>query len=176
MQTSSNDVGPSIQLSNGFVVPRQVMCHATSLRKASRRITQLYDVVLAPCGLRSTQRSIMMQIGRGTTPAMSELAAALVLDRSALAHNLKPLERDGYVRVAVDPQDKRSRLVTLTAQGENKLADSQRLWEQAQVSFESALGPEQANEMRESLRLISAASYPQVLEQVGRAVPAPVPA
>ncbi|MGV8864935.1 MAG: MarR family winged helix-turn-helix transcriptional regulator [Pseudomonas sp.] len=170
MESTASDVGPPIQLSNGFSVPRQVMCHATTLRKASRRITQLYDVVLAPSGLRSTQRSIMMQIGRGTTPAMSELASALVLDRSALAHNLKPLERDGYVRVAVDPEDKRSRLVTLTAQGEDKLADSQVLWEQAQASFEGVLGTEQANELREALRLISAGNYLQVFELTETAV------
>jgi DNA-binding MarR family transcriptional regulator len=48
---------------------------------------------------------------------MGDLAAALVLDRSALAHNLKPLERDGFVAVVVDPADKRNRLVTLNGVG-----------------------------------------------------------
>ena len=39
-------------------------CHCTALRKASRRISQLYDVALAPSGLKTTQRAILAQIGR----------------------------------------------------------------------------------------------------------------
>ena len=35
---------------------------------------------------------------------MGELAEALVIDRGALAHNLKPLERDGLVEIKVDPR------------------------------------------------------------------------
>src|ERR1700678_2698905 len=68
-------------------------CNTTALRKATRRVSQLYDSVLAPTGLRSTQRSMLMHIARAGEPAMGELAAALGLDRSALTHNLKPLER-----------------------------------------------------------------------------------
>jgi DNA-binding MarR family transcriptional regulator len=160
---SSNGV-PPIKLSNGFVVPPQSLCHATNLRKATRRISQLYDVVLAPTGLRSTQRSILMQIARSQTPTMSELAAAMVLDRSALAHNLKPLERDGLVSVEIDPNDKRSRLITLSKEGEEKLLESHALWEQAQRCFESVLGVEQAEELRAALRLIATADYMQSFE------------
>src|ERR1700758_603334 len=77
----------------------ETVCNGTALRKATRRVSQLYDAVLSPCGLRSTQRSILIHIARTGTPTMGDLAAALVLDRSALAHNLKPLERDGFVAV-----------------------------------------------------------------------------
>ncbi|MDB6145989.1 MAG: putative MarR family transcriptional regulator [Pseudomonas sp.] len=165
MENLSNEVRPPIQLSNGFVVPPLTMCHATSLRKATRRVSQLYDVLLAPSGLRSTQRSILMHIARAQAPTMSDLAAALVLDRSALAHNLKPLERDGLVLVKVDPNDKRSRLITLSKEGENKLLESHRLWESAQQCFETALGVEQADELRASLRLIAALDYMQSFER-----------
>lgn len=153
-----------IKLSNGFVVPPQTLCHATHLRKATRRISQLYDVVLAPCGLRSTQRSILMQIARSQAPTMSELAAAMVLDRSALAHNLKPLERDGLVLVEVDPNDKRSRLIKLSKAGEDRLLESHGLWEQAQECFESALGAEQAEALRASLRVVVSSDYMQSFE------------
>jgi DNA-binding MarR family transcriptional regulator len=107
-----------------FAGPESSSCNATALRKATRRVSQLYDTVLAPCGLRSTQRSILIHIARAGTPTMGDLATALVLDRSALAHNLKPLERDGLVKVIVDRNDKRSRLVRLTARGEDKLRES----------------------------------------------------
>lgn len=165
MENLSSHGVPPIKLSNGFVVPPQTLCHATNLRKATRRISQLYDVVLAPSGLRSTQRSILMQIARSQAPTMSELAAAMVLDRSALAHNLKPLERDGLVSVEVDPNDKRSRLIKLSKEGEDRLLASHGLWEQAQECFESVLGAEQAEELRASLRLIASSDYMQSFEE-----------
>jgi DNA-binding MarR family transcriptional regulator len=145
------------------VLPESV-CNGTALRKATRRVSQLYDAVLAPCGLRSTQRSILIHIARAGTPTMGDLAAALVLDRSALAHNLKPLERDGFVAVVVDSVDKRSRLVTLTAVGTAKLDESQRLWRQAQHRFEATFGPEQASALRQSLAVISSATFAKAFQ------------
>jgi len=160
---SDNCSGPAVEgmlrIPEGLNIPAQVLCHATSLRRASRRICQLYDAVMAPCGLRSTQRSILMQVARHQAPTMTELAAILVIDRSALAQNLKPLEREGLVSVEVDPQDKRIRLVRLTQPGVDKLLESQALWEQAQVSYETALGPDQAHELRQLLAQVAATDY-----------------
>ena len=141
------------------------VCNGTALRKATRRVSQLYDSVLAPCGLRSTQRSILIHIARSGTPAIGDLAAALVLDRSALAHNLKPLERDGLVAVVMDPADRRSRLVKLTAKGEAKLGESQRLWQNAQCRFEAAFGPKEASALRRSLALIASAEFTKTFQE-----------
>jgi DNA-binding MarR family transcriptional regulator len=144
------------------------LCNGTALRKATRRVSQLYDEILAPCGLRSTQRSILVHIARGGgAPTMGELAAALVLDRSALAHNLKPLERDGLVVVAVDPADKRSRLIRLTREGEAKLAESTALWARAQHRFETAFGAEAARALRGSLAQIASAEFGQAFAEAG---------
>lgn len=148
-----------LQIPPGLRIPPQVLCHATSLRKATRRISQLYDAVLAPCGLRSTQRSILIQVARNQAPAVTELAAILVIDRSALAQNLKPLEREGLICVEVDPEDKRSRRVRLTQSGLDKLLESQALWEQAQQCFEKSLGQQQACELRELLARVAALEY-----------------
>ncbi|RMQ42667.1 MarR family transcriptional regulator [Pseudomonas cichorii] len=157
---NEKNVQPAVlRIPEGLQVPAQVICHATSLRRASRRICQLYDAIMAPCGLRSTQRSILMQIARNQALSMTDLAYLLVLDRSALAQNLKPLEREGFVAVEVDPDDRRSRLVRLTQSGIDKLFHSQVLWEQAQRCYESALGAEQAQELRQLLSKVSAAGY-----------------
>lgn len=63
------------------------MCCSTALRKATRRVTQLYDEALAPVGLRSTQYSILMELSRRASeaPSLKVLADALVMDRSAWA-------------------------------------------------------------------------------------------
>src|SRR5882762_10873628 len=88
-------------------------CSCTALRKATRRVSQLYDAALEPCGLRTTQRAILNHIARAGAPPLGELAEALVMDRGALTHNLKPLERDGLVKIEIDPQDRRNRRVAL---------------------------------------------------------------
>jgi DNA-binding MarR family transcriptional regulator len=157
--TPTAELHTQLQIPDSLRIAPKVLCHATSLRKATRRISQLYDAVLAPCGLRCTQRSILIQIARHQAPALTELATILVIDRSALAQNLKPLEREGLIAVSVDPDDKRSRLVKLTQGGLDKLLESQALWEQAQQCFEKSLGPEQACELRELLARIAVLDY-----------------
>src|SRR5258708_24406677 len=129
-------------------------CNGTSLRKASRRVSQLYDAILAPCGLRTTQRAILNQISRAGTLSVGELATDLVLDRGGLAHNLKPLERDGYVRQDVDPRDRRSRVISLTEEGRAKLRESELLWARAQKKFNKAYGAAASVSLREALALI----------------------
>src|SRR5271169_5725669 len=91
-------------------------CNCTALRKATRRISQLYDTALAPSGLKTTQRAILAQIGRSEPTTVGQLADALVMDSGALAHTLKPLERDRLLAVSIDPDDRRNRLITLTRQ------------------------------------------------------------
>ena len=151
-----DDDGPAVADNN--------RCNNTALRKATRRVSQLYDAVLAPSGLRQTQRSLLMHIARLGQPTLGRLAASLVLDRAALGHNLKPLERDGFVAVAVDPDDRRSRLVKLTRKGESKLRETAVLWQKAQARFENKLGAAKAKALRETLALIAAEEFDEVLE------------
>src|ERR1700761_1215718 len=103
-------------------------CHCTALRKASRRISQLYDAALAPSGLKATQRAILAQIRLSETATVGALAEAMVMDAGGLAHTLKPLIRDGLVAVGVDPQDRRNRLIRLTPTGKARLKQSDALW------------------------------------------------
>ena len=126
-------------------------CNCTALRKASRRMSQLYDTALAPSGLKTTQRAILAQIGRSEPTMVGELAEALVMDSGALAHTLKPLERDGLIAVAVDRDDRRNRLITLTRRGRAKLAKTDALWAKAQRGFEAAFGRAESESLREAL-------------------------
>jgi DNA-binding MarR family transcriptional regulator len=133
---------------------RKSLCNCTALRKATRRVSQLYDSALEPCGLRTTQRAILNQIARSGTPPIGELADALVMDRGALTHNLKPLERDGLVKISVDPNDRRNRLIALTASGRTRLAESEALWFRAQQGFEAAFGAAKSASLRKALEYL----------------------
>jgi DNA-binding MarR family transcriptional regulator len=141
-------------------------CNCTALRKASRRISQLYDTALAPSGLKTTQRAILAQIGRSEPTTVGDLAEALVMDSGALAHTLKPLERDGLIAVATDPDDRRSRLITLTGQGRAKLAETDALWAKAQRGFEAAFGRAESELLREGLRFLISDDFAAAFENV----------
>jgi DNA-binding MarR family transcriptional regulator len=144
-------------------------CNCTALRKASRRISQLYDTALAPSGLKTTQRAILAQIGRSERTTVGDLAEALVMDSGALAHTLKPLERDGLIAIAVDPDNRRNRLITLTRRGRTKLAETDALWAKAQRGFEAAFGRADSEALRETLRLLISADFAAVFENALRA-------
>ena len=143
------------------------VCNCTALRKATRRVSQLYDSALEPCGLRATQRAILIQIARSGTPPLGELAEALVMDRGALTHNLKPLERDGLVEVRIDPQDRRNRLVALTSAGRKKLGESEALWKRAQDGFEAAFGAAKSAALRKALEYVVSEDFAVAFNRAG---------
>jgi DNA-binding MarR family transcriptional regulator len=130
-------------------------CSCTALRKANRRISQIYDSALAPAGLKITQRAILAQVGRSGEIGIGALAEALVMDAGALAHTLKPLERDGWVSIAPDPDDRRHRIASLTSSGRAKLAESDALWIQAQTAFEAAIGKAETRALHKALARLS---------------------
>jgi DNA-binding MarR family transcriptional regulator len=133
-------------------VPKDpLVCNGAALRKATRRISQLYDAFLLPCGLSVSQRSILVHIDRAHSPTMTELAYAMVLDRSALARNIKPLERAGFLVQVPDEIDGRSKRVELTAEGKAKLTQANRLWRKAQSRFEEVYGAKRAAALRVAL-------------------------
>ena len=142
-----------------------LVCNNAALRKAARRLSQLYDTTLAPCGLSSAQRSILTHIERAGAPTMTELATSMVLDRSALARNIRPLERDGYLEQRPDDEDGRSRRVELTALGRAKLTESNRLWRRAQNRFEQVYGEERAAALRATLAEIYSEEFAESFGQ-----------
>ncbi|BAV47200.1 MarR family transcriptional regulator [Mesorhizobium sp. 113-1-2] len=140
-------------------LPGLSLCNNAMLRRATRKIGQYYDDVLAPSGLKATQQGLLYQIHIGDEPAMGAIASALIMDLSALGHTLKPLIRDGYVETFADPDDRRIKRVRLTAQGLVKLDEAMKLWQVAQQRFEDVVGKEKAARLRAALDDISALDF-----------------
>jgi DNA-binding MarR family transcriptional regulator len=92
------------------------------------------------------------------------LAEALVMDSGALAHTLKPLERDRLVAVEIDPDDRRNRLITLTAKGRAKLTETDALWAKAQKGFEAAFGKAESEALRDALRFLVSDNFVTTFE------------
>jgi DNA-binding MarR family transcriptional regulator len=134
-------------------------CTCGSLRRASRRVSQFYDTALAPLGIRSTQYSILSELARGSVEGpvtMRELAVSMVMDRSTLGHNLRPLERDDLLTLRSSGDDRRKRFVVLTKKGRSTLQRARRLWRRAEARFETIFGKKPAAELRAVLLSIAA--------------------
>jgi DNA-binding MarR family transcriptional regulator len=112
---------------------------------------------LAPTGLKATQYGILSALNaRGAAlPTVGDLAEELVMDRSTLGQNLRPLERDDLVTLLTDPRDRRSRLIALTKPGLAKLTEAAKYWRMAQERFEAAFGEREAAELRAVLHAIA---------------------
>jgi DNA-binding MarR family transcriptional regulator len=137
-------------------------CHCAVLRKAARHISHAYDQALQPTGLKTTQFSLLAAIEhrREHPPTMQELAEVMVMDRSTLGHNLRPLERDRLVELGTKATDRRSRLVGLTARGRRKLQEAARFWQEMQEKFELAFGMERTARLREDLFVLATMNFP----------------
>ena len=122
-----------------------------ALRRAARRISEMYDEALAPTGLRSTQFAILATLGGGGEMNVNELAERLDLDRTTTGKNLRPLERDGLIAVGVSKADRRSRVIGLTPAGRSRVVDAFPLWSDAQQRFESANGRRKSRDLRSGL-------------------------
>jgi DNA-binding MarR family transcriptional regulator len=124
-------------------------CSAAVMRMAARRISQFYDGYLAPEDLKVSQYSVLSTAARrrDQPPTVNDLADELGMDRSTLGHNLRPLERDGFVVLEADKVDKRIRRVVVTDLGRAKREACRKLWVLAQGHFEKAFGKERTEEL-----------------------------
>ncbi len=74
------------------------MCACFHLRQASRVVTQLYDETLRPTGILGTQLPLLVALRLHGELTVHGLAKALVMDRTTLTRNLKPLQREGLAK------------------------------------------------------------------------------
>ena len=106
---------------------------------AARAVTRLYDEELRDSGLRATQVSVLVAIAVDEVMSIAALAKFMGMDRSTLTRNLRPLERDGLVKLGNEGW-RRSRTVEVTKKGRSRLKDALPLWEKAQAALRRKLG------------------------------------
>ncbi len=103
-------------------------CLCLHAQRAARLLARRFDEAFRPLGLNNGQFSLMIALNRPEPPTLGAVASLLGMDRTTLTAKLKPLERRGWVVVAVDDKDKRGRRLTLTPEGYAVLADAVPIW------------------------------------------------
>ncbi len=114
-------------------------CTCFNLRKASRAVTQLFEAALEASGLKVTQFTVLAVVSAAGTATMTDLARTLVMDRTTLTRNLRPLENRGLIDID-SGADRRTRFVALTRRGRAKLDAALPLWKRAQARMVGGLG------------------------------------
>ncbi len=130
-------------------------CVCFNIRKASRAVTQAYDAALQPIGLRATQFTLLAAISISAPATISRLGERLVMDRTTLTRNLRPLEKQSLIEIA-SGEDRRTREVSLTANGRKTLAKGLPFWEKAQARLTGDLGESRWSRMLADLEKIVA--------------------
>jgi DNA-binding MarR family transcriptional regulator len=130
-------------------------CLCLHLQRAARAVARRFDEALRPHGLTSGQFSLLMSLNRPKPPRMAEVAALLVMDRTTLTANLKPLERRGLLEVTVDPEDRRSRRLRLTEAGEALLRSVVPIWRATHADIDRLLDSGDPERLRSELRALS---------------------
>ncbi|MBV9054250.1 MAG: winged helix-turn-helix transcriptional regulator, partial [Hyphomicrobiales bacterium] len=121
-------------------LPQADECTCLAVRQAARHISQFYDQHLASAGLRTTQFSILAKLKRVGPMTINALADALVMDRTTLGRNILPLEREGLLAIAPGREDRRSKELSVTSAGVERLRAAIKGWSEAQSQFARAFG------------------------------------
>ena len=130
-------------------------CLCLHVQRAARALARRFDEALRPLGLTNGQFSLLMSLNRPEAPSMGSVASLLAMDRTTLTAALKPLERQGLIKVKRDPEDHRARLLELTARGKKVLARAVPVWQKTHAAVEAGLGHGEPDRLRKALRAVS---------------------
>lgn len=130
-------------------------CLCLHLQRAARAVARRFDAALRPLGLTSGQFSLLMSLNRPEPASIGSVSALLAMDRTTLTANLKPLERRGLVAVRIDDTDKRTRRLTLTANGRALLSVAVPVWRQTHAEIDGLLPGSNTERLRADLRALS---------------------
>jgi len=150
-------------------------CPGISARQASRALARIYDEALRPLGLQSSQLSVLVAVVMHGEQGASigQLADALVMERTTVTRNLRPLERAGLLHIARSGRDARARVVLLTSAGERILNRAYPLWESATRRITDSVGRQQIAHLHSRLASLVTKAEAARLGRRGKSLRAP---
>jgi len=92
-----------------------------TLGRAYRTFSRIVDVQLRELGFAMSQLPVLIALKNGKQLPQAELARLARVEQSSMAQLLNRMERDGLIERVADPADKRSRLISVTAQASRRM-------------------------------------------------------
>jgi DNA-binding MarR family transcriptional regulator len=113
------------------------------LWRLSRQWKDEFEAAMTAAGhgwMTQAQGAVVGHLRAAGVP-QAELAQKLGVSKQAVQQFVDALEADGFVLRAVDPADKRGRIVQLTAKGAQALDDGNRIKQEIEARYRAAVGP-----------------------------------
>ncbi len=110
-----------------------------ALRTAARAVTQFYDLVLAPTGLKATQFVILQAIRSAGEIAQCDFAREFGIAVPTLSRRFGGLRRKEYIQIRRGERHG-ERIYSLTPKGETTFNMALPYWERAQRRLRTAMG------------------------------------
>ncbi len=130
-------------------------CLCLHAQRAARALARRFDEVLRPLDLTNGQFSLLVSLNRPVPPNLGSVATLLAMDRTTLTAALKVLERRKLVKVAVDKEDKRNRLLIITPAGRVLLNKAFPIWKKTHAEVDRQLAALSPYELRAALRSLA---------------------
>ena len=118
-------------------------------------MTEFYDGIMAPSGIKATQFTMLGAVALMGPAAVTRLAEHLALDRTTLTRNLKVLAEQGFVEISAGA-DRRERVVSLTGEGQAAIERATPVWHEAQAALTTRFGEERWRRMIEDMNDLGA--------------------
>ena len=135
-------------------------CVGFNLRKATRAVSQFYDNLLRPLGIKGTQYSLLVVLQMAKEATVTQLAERIVMDRTTLTRNLEVMEKQGLILVSPG-DDRRIRMVTITEHGLSVLHRAYPIWLEAQTKIEQTMKNQSIDQLLKGLNELVAIAHKQ---------------
>ena len=129
-------------------------CAGWNSRLAARRITHFLDREMAGLGMTVAQLGLMAQIATAEDDTLGALAVRAGVDQSTLSRNLRTLEADGLVEIAIVESDQRRRMVWLTETGARRLEKAMPVWRAANAKLARQIPPDLTRALAEAAAML----------------------
>ena len=121
-----------------FYETSEAICACANLRRANRAVSHLYDLVLAPVGIKATQFSILNVICEAGEIAHCDLARLFAASEETFSRRLASARKSGWVQMSID--ERRRCVYRLTEEGRKIRDGALPYWERAQQRMRRELG------------------------------------
>ena len=125
---------PGVQVDSGG-------CLCLAARKAARALTDLYDLVLSPAGIKATQFSLLNAIGEAERISQHDLGTKLAVAPETLSRRLSTAKASGWLELQRNAGT-REHMYTLTQAGRERLQKALPYWTRSQSRLRACLGDE----------------------------------
>jgi DNA-binding MarR family transcriptional regulator len=114
-------------------------CFGLNIHRAGRAVAKKFDDAFRSAGVNHWQFALLMTVNVPGGLSVSELARSLVVDRTTITANVKPLERMGLISVRPDEDDARARRIEVTEKGRDVLNVTYPIWKAVNAEISASV-------------------------------------